>query len=202
MTERDMADTFWLYGRPEDFVKNADGDDAQIWEWREVIQPLVWDEVAKKFVSAPMLERVGAFLQRDELIKPSLLKIIGRLLAGEHFYVHPAGWPRPEQYDDEGRIIWNTGTPTRATVEMYTYRLLEGQVHQVKFENGVVVNKRGPLLDPNRTARILSATKQVRDAIAKGEKSGKKVKITIEKKQAAQQYDVLASEIEKQLSKT
>jgi hypothetical protein len=156
MTTRDPLR--WAHGADDDFV-----DVPQMLAWHGAIEALMPDGSSNylrtNYVVAPMIESIAKFLQRGDPIKPSLAKIIGRLLSGEKFVSFPQGVILPEQFDDDGNVIWNVGPPTRKTLEAFSYRLVDGKVTRVS---------RGKPYEPFRAGAIWRAAELARADIAAG----------------------------------
>ena len=117
---------FWIAGEEGDFV-----DDAQWFAWQDATQALIPVDpngIRVKHELAPMLANIAAFLQRGDPIKPSLAKIVGRLLAGEKFCSLPPPLLLPEQFNDDGVVVWDATGATNATIKAFTFRLVNGKL--------------------------------------------------------------------------
>jgi hypothetical protein len=110
-----------------------------------------------QWVAAPVLERIAAFLQRGDPIKPGLAKVIGRLLAGEPFFSPPFG--DSYQFDDDGNIVRDDTKITKFTLEAWTYRLVGGKV---------IRTCKGQPPAPGRARHALEAAYAVRDGTTAG----------------------------------
>lgn len=176
-------DPFWAYGGVDDFV-----DNAQMFAWQDAICALVpatGGGIRVKHELAPMLDNITKFLSRGDPIKPSLAKIIGRLLAGEPFCSPPQNLLLPEQFSDEGVVIWNANkAPTPATIEAFTFRVVNGKVVRVG---------RGKPHEPFRAGAIFRAAAAAREAIAGGAPR------TVAIEEAAREERVTVAEVRKQL---
>jgi hypothetical protein len=80
------SDPYWRFGEEEDFVSTDQQLDWNAAVMEAIEQVWVKDDPEIQWVATSMQERIAAFLQRGDLIKPGLAKIIGRLLAGEPFF--------------------------------------------------------------------------------------------------------------------
>jgi hypothetical protein len=150
-------DPFWAYGTDDDFV-----DNAQMFAWHDAVCALVPVNggIRAKHEPAPIIANIARFLQRGDPIKPTLARIIGRLLAGEEFFSMPQNLPLPEQFNDEGIVIWNANKPpTQATVEAFTFRLVNGKVTR---------KAKGKPFQPFRAGAIWRAAEMARADIAAG----------------------------------
>ncbi len=174
---------FWAYGSVDDFV-----DDAQQLAWNDAcvaLIPVNGTGIRVAHELAPMLVNITDFLQRGDPIKPSLAKIIGRLLAGDEFFSMPQNLPLPEQFNDDENVVWNANAPpTRATVKAFTFRLVDGKVVRVG---------RGKPHEPFRAGAVWRAAAMARDDIA----SGKPRSLAIA--DAAKEERVTVTEVRKQL---
>jgi hypothetical protein len=152
MTTRDR----WAYGTDDDFVSTA-----QMFAWHDAICALVPMNggIRVKHDLAPTVDNIARFLQRGDLIKPSLAKIIGRVFSGEPFFSMPQNLTLPEQFDGDGNVIWNVGPPTRATVEAFTFRLVDGKLTR---------KDKGKPHEPFRAGAIWRAAEMARADIAAG----------------------------------
>jgi hypothetical protein len=176
-------DPFWAYGGVDDFV-----DNVQMFAWQDAICALVpatGGGIRVKHEPAPVIANIGAFLQRGDPIKPTLARIIGRLLAGEEFFSMPQNLPLPEQFDDEGVVIWNANKPpTRATVEAFTFRLVDGKLTR---------KAKGKPFEPFRAGAVWRAAEIARAGIA----AGKARNLAIA--DAAKEERVTVAEVRRQL---
>jgi hypothetical protein len=177
MTTRDR----WAYGTDDDFVSTA-----QMFAWHDAVCALVPVNggIRVKHDLAPVIDNIARFLQRGDPIKPSLAQVIGRVLAGEPFFSMPQNLTLPEQFNDEGVVIWNIGAPTRATVDAFMFRVLAGKLTRVG---------RGKPHEPFRAGAIWRAAERARVDIA----AGKPRTVAIE--EAAREEGVTVAEVRRQL---
>jgi hypothetical protein len=149
---------FWAYGTDADFV-----DNPQALAWQDAICALVpvnGGGIRVKHEPAPIIDNIGAFLQRGDPIKPSLARIVGRVLAGEPFCSLPQNLLLPEQFNDEGVVIWNANKPpTQATIEAFMFRVADGKVVRIS---------RGKPFEPFRAGAVWRAAELARAGIAAG----------------------------------